>query len=83
MNSKVLYDIQTASQLLLYLSLIRDWRLSVKAKYLVCFGKKKMYIVVEIDHCLEISKEPVVKVLPNPVKCETDESRGGKLSYLT
>lgn len=56
MNSKVVYDIQTISHLLLYLLMMRNWKLPVKAMYLVCFGRKKMYIVVEIDHCVEIFK---------------------------
>lgn len=56
MNSKMVYDIPTISHLLLYL-LIRNWKLPLsKQCILFVLEGKKIYIVVEIDHCLEIFK---------------------------
>lgn len=44
-----------------------------------------MYVVVEIDYCLEISKLPV-KVLSklmscSKITCEADENRGGRILF--
>lgn len=57
----------------------------VKAKYLVCFGRKEMQFVRKIDHCFKTFNNELLKALPNPVSTskityEIDENRGGNLT---